>query len=111
MTSTNENTDPIRFIDLLTGASAVAAHLQLEVVDAQAMLHALDIARGEINPDELGPGVHPFVARPSTGVDVDPLVRGFVQGWYERLGGSSDACLDAESTVPFAEELRALLPD
>jgi hypothetical protein len=100
--------DPIRFADILTTASAVASYLGEPEVTAPHLLSALAILRGESTIDDLGRPVSPLVRRGQGGVSVSPAVRDLAQRWFAELGANVDAALDDQAVERLLADLKAL---
>ncbi len=104
----------LRFVDILTTASAVANYLGQGDVSPEHLLHAIAIQRGVATLDDLGRPSSPFAARAARGgiaSGVDPAVQELVQRWYTRLGSEPTASIDSAQVDAFASELRALAGD
>jgi hypothetical protein len=98
----------VRFIDILTTASAVAdylGHLELTATD---VIEAVAILRDERTLEDLGPGRSPLVRRlPGEGA-VSSEVRDLVQLWFDALGRDIEAELDEAGLAAFLGEVREL---
>ncbi len=98
--------EEIRFLDLLTTATAVANFRGSDTVCAEHFEIAADILRGLKSMDETGgPGSLP-VSR-GAGGNVAPALQELVQDWYRRLGGDPDATIDDDALEVFLAEARA----
>jgi hypothetical protein len=93
--------EPIRFVDVLTMASAVGSYLGAGEVTAEHVAHALAVLEGNAAIEGLGRGVSPLVPKPPGGIGVSEQVRAFVQGWVSRPGN--------DPTCPLGDERLALL--
>lgn len=102
--------DGIRFVDILTTASAVANYLAQPDVTAVHLLDAIAILAGEKTLADLGRPVSPLVPRGPRGqaAGADPAVRTLVQRWWAELGEDTAANLDADATARLREELERI---
>jgi hypothetical protein len=98
--------EPLRFIDILTTASAVANYLGEGTVGPHHLLHAVAILREETTIEALGRPVSPLVPRP--GRAVDARVRDLVQRWFASLGSDGNATIGGEALDRFLDDVRAL---
>lgn len=103
--------EPIRFVDILTTASAAANYQGSPEVHAVHVIDAIRILLGEITVEDLGRPMSPLVAsRMPQGGAVRP-VQEIVQRWYAELGGDPSATLDARQADILINELRAVDED
>lgn len=103
-------TEPVRFVDVLTMAAAVANYLGDPMVAPPHLVEAIDILSGAKTMEDLGRPVAPLVPR-SAGGAVEPAVRELVRRWFADLGGDPRAELDAAQVSAFIGELRGLQGD
>ncbi len=75
----------IRYVEVLTTASAVANFLGEPDVQAQHVASAIRILREELTLDDLGRPVSPLIPRRGHGGS-SPEVRAFAQRWYGQVG-------------------------
>ncbi len=99
--------DGIRFVDILTTASAVANYLAQPDVTATHMLDAIAILAGEKTLADLGRPISPLVPRGPRGqaAGADPAVRTLVQRWWAELHQDTSAELDVAQTARLRHEL------
>jgi hypothetical protein len=100
----------LRFVDVLTTASAVANYRGAGDVEAGHLLDAIGILRGELSMEDLGRAVSPLLRRPGQRAGATADVRALVQRWYGQLGGTAEAVLSEEELARFKSELGALAP-
>lgn len=104
------DSEPLRFADILTTASAVANYLAQPEVTAAHLLEAVAILRGEKTLEDLGRPLSPLVRRAGPqGAGVEPRARELVRRWFAAIGSSPTAELAAEQAVAFEQDLRALI--
>src|SRR5690606_12055528 len=101
--------EPIRFVDILTTASAVANYLGQPTIRAHHLLEAIAILRDEKTMEDLGRPVSPFL-RGALGPqgDAEPPVRELAQRWFAQLGSDIDAHIGGSDLDTFIAEVRAL---
>lgn len=100
--------EPLRFTDILTTASAVANYLGRGEVTAPDLLDAVCILCGEKTMEQLGRPLSPLVRRPSQGAGATVEVRALAQRWWAELGGSPGAALDEAAVARLRADLQAL---
>lgn len=98
----------IRFVDLLTMASAVAGYLGAQELTPEHVVAALDVLEGSVNLEDLGRPVSPLVPKPPGGAAVAPRVREFAQGWVTRPGNDPTCPLSAERLALLRDEVARL---
>lgn len=101
--------EPVRFVDVLTTASAVANYLGEGTVTAAHVAEAVAIVLGEKSMEDLGQPVSPMLRRGPVGPEVSPRVRELARRWFDDLGGDPAARLDAAQIDAFRTELRGML--
>ncbi len=102
--------EPIRFVDILTTASAVSNYLAQPDVSAAHLLDAIAILAGEKSLADLGRPISPLVPRNPRGqaAGADPAVRTLTQRWWSELHEDITAELDASTLVRLRDELQHL---
>jgi len=102
--------EPIRFVDILTTASAVANYLGQPTVRAQHLLEAIAILRDEKTMEDLGRPVSPFL-RSALGPqgDAEPPVRELAQRWFAQLGSDINAHVSGAELDTLIAEIQALV--
>ena len=85
---------PIRFVDVLTTASAAANYRGEPVVEARHLTDAVHILQGEMTVEDLGRPMSPLVASRLPRGGASPEVQELVQRWYAELGDDPSAVLD-----------------
>lgn len=99
----------LRFLDILTTASAVASYLAAPDVAAPHMLDALDILEGHARLEELGRARSVLAPMPPSAYGgVEPAIRELVQRWFEQLGQDPEGLLDADQVQALRAQLQAL---
>jgi len=98
--------EEIRFLDLLTTATAVANFRGSDTVCAEHFEMAADILRGLKSMDESAGPAPPLFSGGGSGA-VAPALQELVQDWYRRLGGDPDATIDDDALDVFLAEARA----
>ncbi|HMO54998.1 MAG TPA: hypothetical protein PJ994_10880, partial [Tepidiformaceae bacterium] len=96
----------IRFVEVLTTASAVANYLGVADVTAKHVLAALAILREEATLEDLGRPLSPMLRRGAPGSE--PAVRGFAQRWYRALSENPHAELSEPQVEAMIAELRSI---
>ncbi len=104
----SDSPGPIRFVDILTTASAVASYLGAPLVTAAHLIEAVAILRGEKSVEELGRPVSPLVSRSSQGAEVEQTARELVQHWFFAVGQDINAALDEDETALLLLQLAGL---
>jgi hypothetical protein len=99
--------EEIRFVDVLTTATAIANYLGASDVTARHLLDALAIVRGEIGMEALGRPVSPLVSRGQRG-GTEPRARELVQRWWAELGADLGATLEEAQQERLRRELAAI---
>ena len=100
--------EAVRFLDILTTASSVAHARGAEAVDATHLREAIDVLTGEAKPDDIGASVSPLGHR-RTRLSAEPAVRELTQRWFDRLGGTPEASVDADALAELRAEIEALV--
>lgn len=102
--------DGLRFLDILTTASAVANYLGQPDVTPAHVREAISLLREEKTLDDLGRPLSPLVRRgpPGSAGGADARVRALAQRWYETLGSRPDAELSPEQLRDLIAELDGL---
>ena len=100
----------IRFLDILTTASAVANYVGVADVTPAHVRDAIAILRGEKTLDDLGRPLSPLVRRapPGTAGGADARVRDLARRWYASLGDDPAAELSTAQLEALIAELDAL---
>jgi len=100
----------IRFLDILTTASAVANYLGVADVTPAHVRDAIAILREEKTLDDLGRPLSPLVRRapPGTAGGADARVRELAQRWYAALANDPAAELTVAQVEALTAELDAL---
>lgn len=100
--------DDLRFLDVLTTATALTNHLGASLTTAEHLLLAVDILRGTRTIESLGQQQSPLLRarRPEPGVD--GALRELVQRWFERVGGRGDVVLAGDDLAQFLRDLESL---
>lgn len=101
--------DDLRFLDVLTTATALTNHLGASLTTAEHLLLAVDILQGERSIESLGQQRSPLLRahRPEPGVE--SALRELVQRWFERLGGTGGAILAGDDLAQFLHDLDGLV--
>ena len=100
--------EAVRFLDILTTASSVAHARGAEAVAATHLLEAIDLLTGATEPDDSGAAVSPLGHR-RTELSAEPAVRELTQRWFDRLGGTPEASLDADALAELRAEIEMLV--
>lgn len=100
--------DAVRFLDILTVASAIARAQAAESVSAAHLLDAVAVLTGETDMEEAAGPVSPL-GRGRAGLGVEVAVRDLSQRWFERLGGAPEAVLAPEDLAELRAEIAALV--
>ncbi|GAB4327027.1 MAG: hypothetical protein Kow0010_10370 [Dehalococcoidia bacterium] len=100
--------EPVRFVDVLTTASAVAHYRGHGTVTAAHLADALSIVLGEKSMEDLGRPASPMLRHGETGVDVSPAVRELAMHWFDALGNDPAATLDEGQVEELRRELHSL---
>ena len=103
-----EGDGTVRFLDILTTASALARSHGAESVAAADMLEAIAVLTGESPPEEAAAPVSPLGHQRGE-LTVEPAVRELTQRWFARLGSSPEATLGADHLSELRTECEALL--
>jgi antitoxin (DNA-binding transcriptional repressor) of toxin-antitoxin stability system len=103
--------EPIRFVDVLTMASAVASYLGASEVAPKHVLDALAVLEGSVTIVELGRPVSPLVPKPPGGTGVHERVREFARAWVTRSGNDPTCPLGPERLSLLRDELAGLMGD
>ncbi len=103
--------EPIRFVDVLTMASAVASYLGASEVAPKHVLDAMAVLEGAVTIEQLGRRVSPLVPKPPGGTGVHERVRKFAQGWVTRPGNDPTCPLGPERLALLRDELAGLAGD
>ena len=104
----DEEVEPLRFLDILTTATAIASARNSNAVGVEEMLLAAKVTNGDIDITDIEGSIHPLLIRGSTERPVDRDVRALVQRWYSIAGGDAAAVLTAEQLSAFVRELEKL---
>lgn len=99
--------EPIRFVEILTTASAVANFHGEQDVQPAHVLSAIRILRNEIALEDLGRPVSPLIPRRGTPGST-PEVRAFAQHWMELLENDVHRELTSEQLEAIVAELQNL---
>ncbi len=100
--------DAVRFLDILTVASAIARARAAGAVAATHLLDAIAVLAGEAEMEEAAGPASPL-GRGRAGLGVEPAVRDLSQRWFERLGGAPEALLAPEDLAELRREIQALV--
>lgn len=100
-----DNLAPVRFTEVLTMATSVAAYLGESVIEARHVVLALDVLQGSRTLESLGRPVSPLARRPAGGPAVHPDLASLVQAWWNALGSDPRAELDAGRLPAFLATL------
>lgn len=103
--------EPLRFVDILTTASAAANYEASPSVEARHMVSAVRILRGELSVEDLGRPISPLIASRMARGGVASLVQELVRRWYAALGDDPSAELDPQSVDRLLAELAEIEPD
>jgi len=100
--------EPLRFVEVLTTASAVANYLGQPHVTPQHVLDAIAVLLDEKQMEDVGPMMSPLIPRRG-GAAVAPEVQDLAQRWFARLGGTATATLSESDIAELREELTGML--
>lgn len=100
--------EAVRFLDILTTASSVAHARGADAVAGTHLLEAIDVLTGAAQPDDAGPSLSPLGHR-RTELSAEPAVRELTQRWFDRLGGTPEASLDADVLAELRAEIETLI--
>lgn len=103
-------TGGLRFLDILTTASAVANYLGVADVTPEHVRAAIALLRDEKTLDDLGRPLSPLVRRAPAGMagGADKRVRELAQRWYAELGAGPEAEVTDEALSRLIAELDEL---
>ena len=99
--------DLIRFVDILTTASAVADYRGEGEVSAAHVLTAIEMLQGKSALADLGRPVSPLVPRPRERGS-EARLRQLVQRWWHDLGEDVNATLDSIQVGELQADLNGL---